>query len=58
MGAAAYGDEGVQMTTVVAAAQAAEEVNKLPAPPIVLGLVAFGILCALLAITWSFHIRR
>lgn len=46
------------LSTVVAAASAAEEVNSVPAPPLVLGLVAFGILCALLAITWSFHIRR
>ncbi|RZS89766.1 hypothetical protein EV189_1540 [Motilibacter rhizosphaerae] len=38
---------------------AAEEVkNSLPAPPIVLGLIAFGILCALLAITWTFHKYR
>jgi hypothetical protein len=42
---------------VTAAAQAAEEVNKVPAPPYVLGLIAFGILCALLAITWTFHKR-
>lgn len=33
---------------------AAEEVNSLPAEPLVLGLIAFGILCALLLITWSF----
>jgi tellurite resistance protein TehA-like permease len=44
--------------TVTAAVYAAEEVNKIPAPPFVLGLIAFGILCALLAITWTFNIRR
>ncbi|RKS73853.1 hypothetical protein CLV35_2346 [Motilibacter peucedani] len=37
---------------------AAEEVNSLPAPPIVLALIAFGILCALLLVTWSFNRNR
>lgn len=44
--------------TVSAAVYAAEEVNKLPVSPMIYGLIAFGILCALLAITWTFHIRR
>jgi hypothetical protein len=59
MGGAAYGDGGVLMAgTAAVTILAAEEVNKLPAPPIVFGLIAFGILCALLAITWTFHVRR
>ena len=42
------------MSRLVLAAAAAEETNPLPAPPLVLGLIAFLILVALLMVTWSF----
>lgn len=37
---------------------AAEEVNELPFPPFVVGLIAFGILFFLLLVTWSFNRHR
>ena len=43
------------MTGTLLAAQ--EQVNSLPISPVFMGLIAFGILTALLLVTWTFHRR-
>ncbi|MDP9395726.1 MAG: hypothetical protein M3Q27_16335 [Actinomycetota bacterium] len=40
------------------AAEGVEHARELPLPPLVLGIGAFLVLCALLAITWQFDRNR
>jgi hypothetical protein len=42
------------MSILLAAAQSAEETRELPVPPLVVGLLALGILMLLLFVTLSF----
>lgn len=48
--------EGVDVSTIIAAAEAGHEVvNELPIPPVAYGIIAFAGLMGLLFVTYAFR---